>query len=261
MAIVANTKNNTRTRARTQARTQARSRTQARAALRMPLLACALTAMLTGCATMENPAMTELFSKTQAAGRYAGELLLRPLPNGRDMEIAKPFEYIDPQNVRWVVPEKTLVNGASIPKALWSTIGGPFSGRYRDASVIHDFHCEVRVRPAKQVHRAFLDAMLTSGVQKTKAKIMYYAVTRFGPSWKEVSRKQICDIPNNADKLGLTSTERKICEFRTRSLGKDASKAVTAKFNAQDFEAAKKLIAAGDLSTDDIEKMALKLRP
>jgi len=219
-----------------------------------------ILALLTGCATTDNAPMTTLFNKTNAAGHYNGDLLFRALPDGRDMEIAKPFEYIDPKNVRWVVPEKTRVNGASIPQALWSTIGGPFSGRYRDASVIHDFYCEVRVRPAKQVHRVFYDAMLTSGVSKTKANVMYYAVTRFGPYWKEVSRANICGGHYKAEALGLTPKEIKICDLRTRSIGRDRSKATTAKFNAQDFESAKKIIEAGQLSPDDIEKMALTRR-
>jgi len=200
--------------------------------------------------------MSELFNKTQGAGRYSGELLFRSLPNGRDMEIAKPFEYIDPKNIRWVVPEKTLVNGASIPKALWSTIGGPFSGRYRDASVIHDFHCEVRIRPAKQVHRVFYDAMITSGVGKTKANVMYYAVTRFGPSWKRVSRTNICGRRFGAKNLGLTAEERKICDSPTRSIGLAKSKVTRVKFNAQEFDEARKIIEAGNLSVDDIERMA-----
>ena len=224
----------------------------------MPLL---LLAPQTGCATSDNGAMTALFNKTQAAGRYKGDLLFRSLPNGRDMEIARQFEYIDPKNVRWVVPEKTKVNGASIPKALWSTIGGPFSGRYRDASVIHDFHCEVRVRPAKQVHRVFYDAMLTSGVGKTKANVMYYAVTRFGPSWKQVSRHNICDDPHKADVLGLTQEEQKICALRTRSISAAKSKVTIAKFNRREFEAARKIIEAGNLSPDEIEKLALARRP
>ena len=226
-------------------------------------LACTaiVAVILTGCATSDNGAMTELFNKTQAVGKYTGDLLFRSLPNGRDMEIAQPFEYIDPNNVRWVVLEKTLVNGASIPKALWSTIGGPFSGRYRDASVIHDFHCEIRVRPTKQVHRVFYDAMLTSGVGKTKANVMYYAVARFGPSWKKVSRNYICDKPKRASALGLTKAEQKICETTPRSIGRDRSRVTTAKFNQKEFEAARKVIEAGNLSPDEIEKLAQTSRP
>ena len=218
-------------------------------------------APLSGCAsTGNNDAMSTMFNKTAAAGRYTGDLLFRSLPNGRDMEVAKQFEYIDPKNVRWVVPEKSRVNGASIPKALWSTLGGPFSGRYRDASVIHDFHCGIRVRPAKQVHRVFYDAMLTSGVSKSKANIMYYAVLQFGPDWKQVSRRNICEGKYKPEELGLTTEEKKICQYRTRTIGPDPSKPRTAKFNKKDFDAASKLIRAGNFSATDIEKLANQRR-
>src|SRR4051812_31635812 len=84
-----------------------------------------------------------------------------------------------------MVPERTRVDGASIPQALWSIVGSPFTGKYVQASVIHDYYCDVRVRRWQHVHRIFYEAMLVSGVSETRAKIMYAAVYFAGPRWSD----------------------------------------------------------------------------
>jgi hypothetical protein len=59
----------------------------------------------------------------------------------------------------------------------------PYTGRYRDASVIHDYFCATKSRHWKAVHKVFLDGMLARGVEKAQAQLMYLAVYRFGPRW------------------------------------------------------------------------------
>jgi hypothetical protein len=104
-------------------------------------------------------------------------------PNGRDMVLLVNFVYIDPKGQLWGAPAGSKTDGASIPQAFWSIIGGPFEGKYREAAVIHDVACDQRSRSWKDVHYAFYTAMRCSGVDEMKAKIMYYAVYNFGPRW------------------------------------------------------------------------------
>ncbi len=85
------------------------------------------------------------------------------------------------------VPAGTKVDGASIPQALWSLIGGPFEGKYRDASVIHDYYCDVRLKSWRTVHRVFYNAMRVSGVSEARAKLMYAAVFFGGPRWSDTA--------------------------------------------------------------------------
>jgi hypothetical protein len=99
------------------------------------------------------------------------------------MKLVEPFAYIDPTGERWDAPVGAVVDGASIPRFAWTAIGGPFEGSYRDASVIHDVGCVEQSRPWQAVHRMFFTAMLASGVELLKAKIMYAAVYHFGPRW------------------------------------------------------------------------------
>jgi hypothetical protein len=124
-------------------------------------------------------------------GRFVGDVVARWAANGRDMTLVEPFAYVDPRDARWDAPAGAVVNGASIPRAFWSLIGGPFEGQFRNASVVHDVACEARDREWRQVHRMFYEACRCGGVAVAKAKAMYYAVWHFGPRWRIEERKTI----------------------------------------------------------------------
>lgn len=120
-------------------------------------------------------------------GRYEG----KPLnvlwdDDGRHMQLNAPFAFVDGTEERWDVPNGTRIDGASIPRMLWSITGSPYDGKYRDASVVHDFYCSVRARPCEATHLMFHEAMLVSGVSPRKAAIMYAAVRYAGPRWSEM---------------------------------------------------------------------------
>jgi len=116
-------------------------------------------------------------------GRYIGTVKAEWLGDGRTMRLLETFTYIDPKGLAWIAPAGSEVDGASIPRVAWSVIGGPFEGKYRNASVIHDVACVQKIRPWESVHETFYFAMLASKVDPVKAKIMYAAVYNFGPRW------------------------------------------------------------------------------
>jgi hypothetical protein len=126
---------------------------------------------------------TACAASAQKIGEFKGDLILKTLPDGRNFELMAPFSYVDSHGVAWPVPPGTRVDGASIPSVFWSIIGAPYTGRYREASVIHDYFCETKSRHWKAVHKVFLDGMLARGVDKLQAQLMYLAVYRFGPRW------------------------------------------------------------------------------
>src|SRR5262245_25222380 len=110
---------------------------------------------------------------TRAYGRYLGRPILEWLSDGRHMRLVKSFGFLDNNRKPWPVPVNAEVDGASIPRPLWSLVGGPFEGKYRDASIIHDYYCDVRTEPWQAVHRVFYNAMRVSGVSELRAKLMY----------------------------------------------------------------------------------------
>ena len=75
-------------------------------------------------------------------------------------------------------------DGASIPRYLWSVMGGPFEGKYRKASVLHDVAYGEHKRHWKDCDRMFYYAMRCSGVGATESKTMYYALYKFGHHWR-----------------------------------------------------------------------------
>jgi hypothetical protein len=123
--------------------------------------------------------------RAEIVGKYEGRAVITLLEDGRLVQLVEAFSYIDKADTRWDVPAGAKVDGASIPQPLWSFVGGPFEGKYRNASVIHDWYCDLRSRPWKAVHLMFYEAMVTSGVSLSRAKLMYAAVYWGGPRWSE----------------------------------------------------------------------------
>ena len=143
------------------------------------------------------PVLTLFPAKATAqaqTGKFVGDVVARWNADGREMTLMEPFEYIDLEEVSWKVPVGTTVDGASIPQFFWSLIGGPFDGMYRNASVVHDFYCQVRTRPYRKVHNVFREAMETSGVSPRKSWLMFQAVNKFGPRWSNAKADPKCEV-------------------------------------------------------------------
>lgn len=116
-------------------------------------------------------------------GAYTGDVQTKWLADNRRMELLTDFVFTDPNNIDWHAKKGRIIDGASIPRFLWSFVGSPFTEGYRNASVIHDIACDDKTRTWEVVHLAFYYAMRASGVGSIKSKIMYAGVYHFGPRW------------------------------------------------------------------------------
>lgn len=123
------------------------------------------------------------FNTPPSNGQFIGRVVAEWLADGRTMRLLENFSFIDPHGIRWDAPAGSVVDGASIPQLFWSTIGGPFEGKYRNASVIHDIACDRKDRPWTDVHWVFHEAMLASSVDPIQAQVMFDGVWAFGPKW------------------------------------------------------------------------------
>jgi hypothetical protein len=123
-------------------------------------------------------------STDSAFGKYRGEVVAKWSDDELEMELVKDFVYVDAAGKEWKAPTGSIINGASIPSMFWSVIGGPFEGRFRKASVLHDAACDVQTESWEEVHRMFYDACRCSRVGIGKAQTMYWAVYHFGPRWQ-----------------------------------------------------------------------------
>ena len=118
------------------------------------------------------------------SGKYVGPIRTE-WEHGRKMRLLEDAQYIAPDGRVWLAPQGWSIDGASIPKVFWCSVGGPFEDAYREASVFHDVACDQQTARWQDVHRMFYTGMRCSGVDEEKAKIMYAAVYRFGPRWPE----------------------------------------------------------------------------
>lgn len=186
----------------------------------------------------EPPRVSILESTPVAFGEFeGGDPQIQLLNDGRSAQLLQPIGYVGPEPDKqpWPVPAGITLDGASIPRPLWSLIGGPFEGRYRNASIVHDHYCVIKTRAWKATHRMFHLAMLCSGVSTFKAKVMFYAVYRFGPRWPDPAAL--------AGQLEGTTEAFKPATPLT---------AIKAQALANDAEA----IYLNDLSLDEIEALA-----
>ncbi len=147
-----------------------------------------VVAVLSACASHKQSARLSGTEQSASGGSkwgyYSGEPVTRWNPDGRTMTLLSELRYADPQGVVWIAPAGSQVDGASIPRYLWSIMGGPFEGKYRNASVLHDVAYEQHNRPWQDCDRMFYNAMRSSGVSAVEAKTMYYALYKFGRHWK-----------------------------------------------------------------------------
>jgi hypothetical protein len=125
-------------------------------------------------------------ARAEEAGRFEGRVVVEWMDDegsSRNMRLLEEFTFVDPSGKRWVAPVGAVVNGASIPHTFWSLFGAPFVGSYRRASVVHDYYCEARSEPWRDVHLMFYEATRAAGVDEVTAKMMYAAIYGGGPRW------------------------------------------------------------------------------
>jgi hypothetical protein len=119
-----------------------------------------------------------------AHGVFYGTLQLQPVGDGVHMQVLQAYSYSDLEGHLIGADKGFVTDGASIPKLFWSVIGGPFDGKYVGAAVIHDVGCVSHKYTWQVTDRMFYYAMLDLDVDTAKAKIMYWAVRKFGPHWE-----------------------------------------------------------------------------
>lgn len=167
-----------------------------------PVAPMTLAGVVERLASGEPPVATDIES-VEDHGRFSGLPVQIALnEDGRSAKLLAPLLYIGLDERRWLAPTGAWLDGASIPKAFWSVIGGPFEGRYREASIVHDHYCITKARTWRDTHRMFHEAMLCRGVSAFKARLMFYAVYRFGPRWIDPSTIEgVAAVPTTGERL------------------------------------------------------------
>ncbi|MCH2089150.1 MAG: DUF1353 domain-containing protein [Pseudoalteromonas sp.] len=103
----------------------------------------------------------------------------------RYMLLVEEFSFTDREGKVWNAPKGAVIDGASIPKALWSIVGPPYVGDYRRASIVHDVACvEAKNKNERRAaDRMFYQACRSGGCSR-RASIILYLGVRIGAWWR-----------------------------------------------------------------------------
>jgi hypothetical protein len=190
-----------------------------------------------------------------AVAQFVGELeFIPPDCQAHGACILKnKLRFTDVAGLSWEADAGLTTDGASIPSFFQPFVGKPFDAAFIKAAVIHDHYCVRHVRPWRVTHRVFYEGLLAQGVDKTKAKVMYYAVYLGGPKWVELIPGKKCD--GNCVKTITDSNGKPVINFRT------------ADYELFDMELELKQVAASleknpeSISLEQLEARAKKRRP
>ena len=128
-------------------------------------------------------------------GSFSGDpetIWLTEAETDRRMCLLKPFWFRDPKKKEWFVPSEYAVDGASIPRALWTLVGSPYTGDYRRASIVHDKACDEAggdTKARRAADRMFYHACRAGGCSIAESILLYIGV-RIGaiatnlPAWQ-----------------------------------------------------------------------------
>lgn len=99
-----------------------------------------------------------------------------PASPDREMKLLRDFFYVDPKGRKWLAPRDSIIDGASIPMPLWSSIGSPYTDDYRRASIVHDIACREPSITRKEADEMFYYACLAGGCSSQRAAVLYAGV-------------------------------------------------------------------------------------
>jgi len=101
--------------------------------------------------------------------------------DGRHVKVFTSVRFRDADGAIYMIPDGFVSDGASIPQPAWSLVGGPLSGPYRRAAILHDYLLISHVVSIDAAHGVFLRAMRADGCSEEQADLFYHAVV--GKTW------------------------------------------------------------------------------
>lgn len=207
-----------------------------------------------------------LFAAMPARADFVGTLQLVPAgcETSGECRLGADFGFVDAAGLGWQAAKGLVTDGASIPPWAKPFIGQSFEPAFIRAAVIHDHYCVRQVRPWRQTHKVFYEALRASGVSQSLAGIMYYAVMIGGPKWVKLVQGRPCPVGMSC----LNAIEMSE-QIRASILSVRPEIGVTvrrpAEYGSQRFEGLMQqgvpaLLAKGnELTRADVEQLAAKL--
>jgi len=182
-----------------------------------------------------------LFFSSQAFAQFATSPAVELEDGGRVARLVGQLSFKDSSGRNWIVPANTVVDGASIPAPFRPLMGSPWNGGYRNAAIILDYYSGRKTRAWRDVHRVFYEGMISGGVEPLKAKLMYFAVYKFGPRWEQKATRVLG--------TGFDGRPQMIEQTITVDVP-------PAEYDPNQVEAMQRALEESDLSLEEIEAFA-----
>ena len=119
-------------------------------------------------------------------------VLQRHVRESRIYRLGGPLEYFsDSQQALFRVGVGFETDGASVPRVFWA-YASPFAGLHAPAVILHDALYTAHWERRKDSDEVFYEAMLSLGIRKSKAWLMYRSVRVGGGfAWNGKTEEQI----------------------------------------------------------------------
>jgi hypothetical protein len=114
-------------------------------------------------------------------GAFSTKTIRVQTSDGHFFVLLESFSYTADDGTVYVVPAGTVTDGCSSPRILWPFVA-PFGFPFLSA-VLHDFLYSGSGVPKARCDELFHEAMLSVGVTRLTAAVLYAAVRYFG--WRD----------------------------------------------------------------------------
>lgn len=158
-------------------------------------------------------------------GVFSGEprtVWLTETSADRRMELVEPITFTDAEGRVWDAPAGHCIDGASIPRALWTTVGSPYTGDYRRASILHDVACDLHPTDGPERRAGdemFYAACRAGGCGRLEAKLLFLGV-RLGSRWAGKGLR----AAESSDRVRLrSSVEDRLMQEEFERLGQEVA--------------------------------------
>lgn len=109
-------------------------------------------------------------------GQWLSGAFVELLDDGRRVKLWQPLLFLDRHGTLHTVEVGFISDGSSHPQLTWSYFGGPLSGKYRRAALVHDWLLDTG-RDPDFAHKIFRDAMLADGLDEQTVDQFFAAVS------------------------------------------------------------------------------------
>lgn len=141
---------------------------------------------------------------------FTGEMRTAWLPDGLLMRVDAAPVFTDAKGRRWTIRPGRVIDGASIPRSLWSITGGPYEGLYRVPAGLHDDAYNTLGVAKLDADLMLLEACLELGCPRLLAEVLYEGV-RLGGLAAYAADQRAAAAEMAAGAVGAASTLSAAC--------------------------------------------------